>query len=92
MFSMFQKKSKLDLEIDSVVSQLKHHAVDSEEYAKIVEILIQLNKVKSEQDSSVSRDTILVVAANLLGILMIIKHEHVNVITSRATNFLMKPR
>jgi hypothetical protein len=42
--------------------------------------------------TSVSKDTLATVGANLIGILMVIKHEHVNVITSRAMNLLMRPR
>jgi len=40
----------------------------------------------------VSRDTLAVIGANLLGILMIIKHENVNVITSRAMGLILSPR
>jgi hypothetical protein len=32
----------------------------------------------------------LIVGANLLGILLIIKHEHLNVITSRAITMVLK--
>jgi hypothetical protein len=94
MLSRFREPSLLELEIASVLAQLKHHAVDSKEYRTIVDNLTVLHKMKEEErkSTSVSKDTLAVIGANLLGILMIIKHENVNVITSRAVNFVMKPR
>jgi hypothetical protein len=40
----------------------------------------------------VSPDTALLSATNILGILLIIRHEYVNVITSKAQSFVLKPR
>lgn len=92
---MFGKKDPtlLDLMIADAIKSLKHHTILSEEYARTLAIIERLHKMKeAEKPSSVSKDTLAVVGANLLGILMIIKHEHINVITSRAMNLIMKPR
>lgn len=87
-----QTQSLLDQELNSVLRELKHHGVDSEEYAKILDSAVTLHKMREvEKSSYVSKDTLAVIAANLLGIFMVIKHENVNVITSRAMNLLMKP-
>ena len=43
-----------------------------------------------EKPSSVSKDAMLTVGANLLGIVLIIKHEHVNVITSKALGLVIR--
>jgi len=40
----------------------------------------------------ISPDTILVVAGNLLGIILILKFEQVDLLTSRALNFVLKGR
>jgi hypothetical protein len=91
---MFRKKDKtpLDTEFDRTILALDDHEPNSEEYAKILEIASQLHKMKKEESSPVSGDTLLLVAANLLGIIMIIRHENVNVITSRAMNLILKPK
>lgn len=91
---MFRRTEQTVLEnvLDRALRELSNHSIDSQEYAKILEMVVKLHKMKEEESSSVSKDTILVVAANLLGIFMILKHEHVNVITSRAMNLLLKPR
>jgi hypothetical protein len=93
---MFWKKPPTPLAIafDDAIRELKNHREDSKEYATILDRAVQLHKMKEEEErtSSVSKDTLAVVGANLLGILMIIKHENVNVITTKAMSFVMKPR
>lgn len=82
----------LEREIDRAIRELKRHVVGSAEYDATLERITKLYRLKEEEKSNVvSKDTLAVVGANLLGILMIIKHEYVNVITSRAINLLLKP-
>lgn len=88
-----REPSPLDVEVDRAVRSLKNHVVGSDEYVKALDLIARLHKIKEEdKPRSVSRDTLAIVGANLLGILMIIKHEHVNVITSRAMGMVIKPR
>lgn len=94
---MFNRKSdhesQLEVEIHRVQSYLSGKDIDSKEYADALKHLSELHKLQEkEKPAQVSPDTLLVVGANLLGIFMIIKHEHVNVITSRAMSMLIKPR
>lgn len=95
---MFTKKddtpSPLDAEIAVLLSKLDQiTAKDSDEYATIIERLTELHKLKPEVKASakLSPDTALAVAANIAGILMIIHHERVGVLTSRAIGFIIKP-
>lgn len=92
---MFGKKVNTPLEdaIARVQSYLKDQEIDSDNYAKALKHLAELHKMKeAEKPSGVSPDTIITVAANIAGILLIIRHEHVNVISSKAMNTLMKPK
>ena len=85
--------SSIELETERAVRELKNHAIGSEEYVKTLNVVVTLHGMKTyERPTYVSRDTIAVVGANLLGILMIIKHESVNVVTSKAMNMVLKPR
>lgn len=45
-----------------------------------------------EPKKTVSPDTILLVAGNLLGILAVLNYERLHVVTSKALGFVMKPR
>ena len=93
MFFQERAPSQLESAMDRAFTELKVHEVNSEEYSKIVDQIISLHKMKEEEKPSpVSKDTLFLIGANLLGIVMIIKHEHVNVITSRAMNLVLKPR
>jgi len=91
---MFSKKAKRDLDqqIDRAVGDLRNHVLGSENYIVSLNMVTELTKLKNEQSSAVSKDTMAVVGGNLLGIFMIIKHEAVNVVTSRAMSLLLKPR
>lgn len=93
MFNRPRPKTALQKEIDRTLVQLKSHSPTTEEYGTIVDRLVKLYQMnEKDQPSSVSPDTMILVAANLLGIALIIRHEHANVITSKALGFVQKPR
>jgi uncharacterized Rossmann fold enzyme len=83
----------LELVYEQAVRELLFKQVGSEEYAKTLEHVAKIHGLLREEKSTrVSRDTLAVIGANLLGILMIIKHENVNVVTSRAMGLLMQAK
>lgn len=84
-------KTKLDEVIDHAVSELASYNADSEEYAKIVDRLTELYALKSnEKTDRISKDTLIMVAGNLLGIVVIVGHERAHVVTSKALNLIGK--
>lgn len=83
----------LEAEVARSIRALKNHVIGSEDYAKTLDHVVVLHKMLAEEKpSNVSKDTMAVVGANLLGIVLVIKHEFVNVVTSRAMSLLLKPR
>lgn len=92
MFAKDKEPTSLDLAMNRAFLALDKEPVHSEEYATILDRVSTLHKLKAEdKPKRVSPDTLVMVGANLLGIMLIIRHEHVNVITSRAMNFVLKP-
>lgn len=96
---MFRRKEAsksrqlLEAELERVLLRLKIPLTDSEEYAKLLSIVERLKGLLDQEKSdSLSKDTMATVGANLLGILMIIRYEDVNVIVSKALNFVLKLR
>jgi hypothetical protein len=92
---MFGGKSPTELEkqIDKAVRSLNHWEIQSEEYASILSTVAKLQEIKEKENPDrISKDTAAVIAANLMGIILIIKHEQVNVISTRALNLVMKLR
>lgn len=93
MFNQSKPKSRLQIEIDQLVLALGDHAPDSDEFGEIVERLSKLHKINQDiRPVSVDPNTALTVAANLVGIFAIIRHESINVITSKALSFVLRPR
>lgn len=87
------EKTGLEEAIDSALTDLKGYTADQEEHSAIVDQLTKLYAIKDQESPKrVSPDTLVTVGANLLGVLVIIKHEQVNVITSKALAFLPKIR
>jgi hypothetical protein len=93
MFIRSRTESKLDTEIQAALSKLDNLEPTSEEYGTIVERISKLHKLKTEERSKqISPDTVLVVAANIFGILWLTRYEKTDVINSKALGFVMKPR
>lgn len=83
----------LELVYDQAVRELLFKQVGSEEYEKTLAQVAKIHGLlKDEKSARVSRDTLAVIGANLLGILMIIRHENINVITSRAMGLITQAK
>jgi hypothetical protein len=83
--------------LDRVIANLLERLADldpanDDEYPVLLDRLTKLTKLREYDRKPVSRDTMLLVAGNLAGILLIIGYERVNVITTRAIGFVGKFR
>lgn len=84
--------SDLDIAIDGAYSRLADLDETTEAYAQVLDQLVKLNKMKNENSTSVSKDTLAIIGANLTGIVMILKHEQVHVIATKAMSLVLKPK
>jgi hypothetical protein len=94
---MFTKKTghetQLEAETDRVLTYLANQKIDSTEYAKALEHVVKLQKMKEdEKPSRLSYDSMLLAATNITGILLILGYEHSHVVTSKATSFVRQAR
>lgn len=94
MFTPSKSESSLDRAIAKAIEELDNHSVMSDEFSAALDRLAKLEKMKEAEKPSrrISPDTLIYAITNLIGIAMIIRHEHVNVITSKATNFVLKSK
>jgi hypothetical protein len=93
MFTKAEVPSPLEIEIDRALQELSHHHPDTEAYRNVIDMVVKLHAMKEEEKPRrISPDTIAIVATNLLGIVMVIKHENVNVISSKAMGLIQKPK
>lgn len=94
---MFTRKPKNETTtqelIDSAKTQLFSHDVDSKEYDTILNQIERLHKLLlKDKETSISPEVMLTVGANLLGILLILNHERMGIVTSKALGFVMKAK
>lgn len=93
MFPKSSVEAKLNEEIISALNKLESLDPKSEEYGVIVERIAKLHKIKDEESLNMpSMDTVLIVCANIFGILWLTRYEREHVIGSKALGFVMKPR
>lgn len=93
---MFATKPNVEAEeLNRAITNVHEHLTDyppeSPEYAAMADQLVKLYAQKKEIPSNrLSNDTLAAIAANLLGIVVIVGHERANVITSKALGFVTK--
>lgn len=93
---MFARKpnpevEELNREITRVHTQLPDYPAESVEYKEMVDRLATLYAQKKEIPSNrISKDQLIAVSGNLLGILVIVVYEKHNVFTSKAGSFIGK--
>ena len=87
------KKSRLDEVIDLILYDMSLLDAYSDEYEKMAINLEKLLKAKSyEQPKRISPDTIAIVIGNLIGIVLVLRYEKIDIITSKAFNLLLRGR
>lgn len=93
---MFQKQSanaELQEAIDRLLTEMKDKDPTSNEYETLVSRLTELTKIKPQTAKiNISQDTIATIAANLVGIVLILHYERVNLVGSKALTFVQKLR
>ncbi len=93
MVNPFKRKSVLDESVDKVRAELNTTHPGSEDYAVLLSNMERLISLQSEEQSrSVSPDTLAIIAANLVGILIIVGYEQGHVTVSRAFGSLLKTK
>lgn len=90
-FKKQKNPTGLESAIAEVLSEMQGFTSDSDEYAVMIDQLVKLHAMKeAEKPPKVSKDTVLVVASNLVGIVLILSYEKTNIITTKALQFLLK--
>jgi hypothetical protein len=96
MFNIKPKENAgLDLVIDIAEAELVKHDIGSTEYLQIMDQLERLYKMKASvktDPNRVSKDNLIATIGNFVGIVLVINHERVNVITSKAFNMIVRSK
>lgn len=88
-----KRQSKLDAPIDKVLNEMSDQLIDSDEYDKLLDHLERLQKMRKEENPLIpTGDAVVGAVASILGIVMIVKFEQLNVLTSKATMLLHRSK
>lgn len=95
---MFPKQTVTDSDLQEVATILKRKltddTVDADQFAKILDQYTKLIMLQhaERQQNKISKDVLATIVANLAGIGVIVGHERLHVVTSKALSFVMKLR
>lgn len=94
MFRLFPlNASPFDPEIARLLAVLKDEEPNSEKYGAALDKLTKVHKMKADEGRDrVRLDTLISASASLIGIILILHHEQVGVITSKAVAFVPKAK
>lgn len=86
--------SPVDGEIDAVLEEMREVGVAAPEYPTLISHLNQLMEIKKrDRPTPMSRDTMAIVAGNLLGIIALVVFEsRGHVMTSKGFSQIIRPR
>lgn len=88
-----EKDSHIDPLIENVIEEMHRKGVLSDDYPALMTHLERLHEIKvKERQDPVSRDTLAMIAGNLMGILLIVAYEQKHVMTSKGLTQIIRPR
>jgi hypothetical protein len=86
------RKTMVTSEDEKEVSKAKLLFDESVKHWEVLKHSLEEYGKLAEKKWKISPDTLLVVGANLLGIVLILKQEKIDIISSKALNFVLKGR
>jgi hypothetical protein len=88
-----EEPTPVDDLIERILEKMMREPVGTDEYSKMLGQLEQLYKIKGQETrETVSRDTLALIAGNLMGILLIVIYEQKHVMRSKGLSQIMRPR
>lgn len=91
--TLFNRRDQLDDLIDSLLNEMAGKPEESEEYKVLLRRLERLSALRDKKTpSKLDRNTIALIAGNLLGILIIVAYEQRHVMTSKGFGEIIKPK
>lgn len=90
-----KKQTVLENEIDRLEEVLQDYDSDSKEYSKVLKHLERLHALNDKNKTfkfTVSGDTLVLGTVNVLGILLVLHYEKLDVVSSKAFSLISKLR
>jgi hypothetical protein len=88
-----EHETGLEKAINDILVQMSTTSPDNKEYSAMCDQLVKLYELKKiDLPQQVSPDTLVIVAGNLLGILLIVNYEKMEILTSKALSLVLRLR
>lgn len=88
-----EEKYTIDREIERLLKEIEKLPVGSEEYLKAADTLKVMREARGVRShSDIDINTVIAVAANIIGLLVVLNYEKTNVITTKAFGMLFRGR
>lgn len=81
---------ELEHRMDMAREELALRTQETNSKCEQISIETELKKAEAEKPDRVSKDTLAIIGANIAGIVLILGHERLNVITSKALGFVSR--
>ena len=91
-FTNDEEPTPVDELIEAVLEEMRTYGPAAPEYESLMTKLERLYEVKAKnKPKPISRDTLAIVAGNLLGILLIVAYEQKHVLSSKGMTQIIRP-
>lgn len=92
-FGKSENDEELDARIHKLLQEMSGLEILTDDYQNHLTTLERLTELRERNTKAkVSKDTVLLVAGNLLGLILIMAYEQKHVMTTKGLNQLIKPR
>lgn len=93
IFGKSENDEELDARIRTLLQEMSGLEILTDAYQNHLTTLERLTKLReTNTKAGVSKDTVLLVAGNLVGLILIMAYEQKHVMTTKGLNQLIKPR
>jgi len=93
LFTKKDKRTKIEQAMDVCLEKMDTFDPSTKDYKDTIDSLSLLIEAKNAKaKGEISKDTLVVVAGNLAGILLILNFERLGIITSKSLGFVIKGR
>lgn len=87
-----KKVDKTDLELSCLYDTIRGMDPACDDYAKIVANIQKLEEVKAKKHTKLNADTVLTTLSSLVSVFAVLNFEKLGVLTSKAIQFIKRPK
>jgi len=92
MFNKHDKRTEVEKVIDERIQEFAREAKTPKEVLGVIDLIKGKYEMLATKPHGVKPDTWALIAANILGLVLILNFEKTNILTTKAMNFIVRGR